>query len=197
VKQDPEGKVEWYIARLVARGFSQTYGIDYDATFAPVAKMNTVRILDSCAANFLWKLHQLDVKNAFLHGDLHEEVYMEIPPGFGTRETTGKVCRLKTSLYGLKQSPRAWFDRIKRVVCGMGYGQYNGDHTVFYRHSNRKITILVVFVDDIIITRYDQEEIKRLKECLSKEFEVKDLGNLKYFLGVEVARTEKGISLCQ
>jgi hypothetical protein len=197
VKQNPEGKVERYKARLVARGFSQTYGIDYDETFAPVAKMNTVRILVSCAANFGWKLHQLDVKNAFLHGDLQEEVYMEIPPGFGTRETTGRVCRLKKSLYGLKQSPRAWFDRFKRVVCGMGYGQCNGDHTVFYRHSDRKITILAVYVDDIIITGDDQEEIKRLKECLSKEFEVKDLGNLKYFLGIEVARSEKGISLCQ
>ncbi|KAK1609157.1 hypothetical protein QYE76_032830 [Lolium multiflorum] len=91
VKQNPEGKVERYKAILVARGFSQTYGIDYDETFALVAKMNTVRILVSCAANFGWKLHQLDVKNAFLHGDLQEEVYMEIPPGFGTSQTKGKV----------------------------------------------------------------------------------------------------------
>jgi hypothetical protein len=199
VKQNPEGKVERYKARLVARGYSQTYGIDYDETFAPVAKMNTVRILVSCAANFGWKLHQLDVKNAFLHGELQEEVYMEIPPGFGTSQTTGKVCRLKKSLYGLKQSPRAWFDRFRRAVRAMGYGQCNGDHTVFYRHSlsNRKITILAVYVDDIIITGDDEEEIKRLKGCLSNEFEVKDLGNLKYFLGIEVARTEKGISLCQ
>ena len=98
VKQNPEGKVERYKARLVARGYSQTYGIDYDETFAPVAKMNTVRILVSCAANFGWKLHQLDVKSAFLHGELREEVYMGIPPGFGTSETTRKVCRLKKSL---------------------------------------------------------------------------------------------------
>jgi hypothetical protein len=168
VKQNPEGKVERYKARLVARGFSQTYGIDYDETFAPVAKMNTVRILVSCAANFGWKLHQLDVKNAFLHGDLQEEVYMEIPPGFGTSQTKGKVCRLKKSLYGLKQSPRAWFDRFRRAVCGMGYGQCNGDHTVFYRHAERRITILAVYVDDIIITGDDQEEIKRLKDCLAR-----------------------------
>ena len=159
--------------------------------------MNTVRVLVSCAANFGWKLHQLDVKNAFLHGDLKEEVYMEIPPGFGTEQTTGKVCRLKKSLYGLKQSPRAWFDRFRRAVWNMGYGQCNGDHTVFYRHTNKKITIVAVYVDDIIITGDDEEEIKRVKGCLSKEFEVKDLGNLKYFLGIEVARTEKGISLCQ
>lgn len=99
VKQNSEGKIKRYKARLVARGYSQTYGIDYDETFAPVAKMNTVRILISCAANFGWPLHQLDVKNAFLHGDLKEEVYMELPPGFATSETVGKVCRLKLSLH--------------------------------------------------------------------------------------------------
>jgi hypothetical protein len=87
--------VERYKARFVAKGYSQTYGVDYDETFAPVAKMNTIRTLISVAANKRWKLFQMDVKNAFLHGDLKEEVYMEIPPGFGTQETDGKVCRLK------------------------------------------------------------------------------------------------------
>jgi hypothetical protein len=159
--------------------------------------MNTVRILISCATNFGWQLHQLDVKNAFLHGDLHEEVYMEIPPGFSSAETTGKVCRLKKSLYGLKQSPRAWFDKFRRAVCDMGYRQCNGDHTVFYRHFKGKITILAVYVDDIIITGDDEGEIARLKKCLSKAFEVKDLGRLKYFLGIEVARSAKGIALSQ
>jgi Reverse transcriptase (RNA-dependent DNA polymerase) len=106
VKQNPEGRVERYKARLVAKGYNQTYGIDYDETFAPVANMSTIRTLISLAANGRWKLHQLDVKNAFLHGDLLEEVYMEVPPGFGTKQTVGKVCRLKKSLYGLKQSHR-------------------------------------------------------------------------------------------
>jgi hypothetical protein len=136
------------------------------------------------------------VKNVFLHGDLQEEVYMEIPPGLASAETKGKVCRLKKSLYGLKQSPRAWFDRFRRAVCEMGYGQCNGDHTVFYRHSNQKITILAVYVDDIIITG-DAAEITRVKNCLSKAFEVKDLGQLRYFLGIEVARSKKGIVLSQ
>src|SRR5436189_4940288 len=110
------------------------YGIDYDETFAPIAKMSTVRMLVSCVANFNWLLHQLDVKNAFLHGDLHEEVYMEIPPGFGSPHMSGKVCKLK-SLYGPKQSLKAWFYRFRYAVCSMGYRQCNGDHTVFYRHS--------------------------------------------------------------
>jgi hypothetical protein len=135
VKQNPEGKVERYKARLVARGYSQTYCIDYNETFAPVAKMSTVRTLISCAANFGWPLHQLDVNIAFLHGNLQEEVYMEIPPGCSKPNTSGKVCRLRKSLYGLKQSPRAWFDRFRRALCGMGYKQFNGDHTVFYQHK--------------------------------------------------------------
>ena len=197
VKQNSEGKIKRYKARLVARGYSQTYGIDYDETFAPVAKMNTVRILILCATNFGWPLYQLDVKNAFLHGDLHEEVYMEIPPGFSTPRTAGKVCKLRKSLYGLKQSPRAWFDRFMHVVCDMGYKQCNGDHTLFYRHSDCRITILAIYVDDIIITGDDDVEILRLKKNLSKEFEVKDLGQLRYFLGIKIARSPKGIVLSQ
>jgi hypothetical protein len=113
MKQNPEGKVERYKARLVAKGYSQTYGIDYDEIFTLVTKMSTVRTLISCVVNFGWPLHQLDVKNVFLHGDLEEEVYMKIPPGFANNQTSGKVCKLKKSLYGLKQSPHAWFGRFR------------------------------------------------------------------------------------
>jgi hypothetical protein len=105
--------VERYKSRLVVKGYGQTYGFDYDEIFAAVAKMSTVRTLIFCAINFGWSLHQLDVKNAFLHRDLEEEVYMENPLGFENNQTLGKVCKLKKSLYGLKQSPRAWFDRFR------------------------------------------------------------------------------------
>jgi len=197
VKQNPDGKVERYKARLVAKGYCQTYGIDYDETFAPVAKMSTVRTLISCAVVYDWPLYQLDIKNAFLHGDLREEVYMEIPPGFATDQTKGKVLKLKKSLYGLKQSPRAWFDRLRRAMCNMGYKQCNSDHTMFYHHSRGHVTILAVYVDDMIITGDDTLEITRLKCNLSKEFEVKDLGQLRYFLGIEIARSPRGIVLSQ
>jgi len=122
---------------------------------------------------------------------------MEIPPGFDTAQTKGKALRLKKSLYGLKQSPRAWFDRFRRAMCNMGYNQCNGDHTVFYHHSKNRVTILAVYVDDIIITGDDTLEIARLKRNLSKEFEVKDPGQLRYFLGIEIARSPRGIVLSQ
>ncbi|RVW37975.1 Retrovirus-related Pol polyprotein from transposon TNT 1-94 [Vitis vinifera] len=150
-------------ARLVAKGFTQSYGIDYQETFAPVAKLNTVRVLLSLAANLDWSLHQLDVKNAFLNGDLEEEVYMDIPAGLETTSNFNKVCRLRKSLYGLKQSPRAWFERFTKVVKGYGFVQCQSDHTLFVKH-------------------FPEGKL---------EFEIKDLGNLKYFLGMEIARSKK------
>jgi hypothetical protein len=128
---------------------------------------------------------------------LQEEVYMEIPLGFSTPRTLRKVCRLRKSLYVLKQSPRALFNRFRHAVCDMGYNQCNEDHTLFYKHLECRIAILEVYVDDIIITGDDETEISQLKKNLSKEFEVKDLGQLKYFLGIEVARSPKGIVLSQ
>jgi hypothetical protein len=153
VKHKSDGTIDRYKARLVAKGYTQTYGIDYEETFAPVAKMNTVRILLSLAACFGWELQQFDVKNAFLHGDLEEEVYMETPPGFGLTSETNKVCRLKKALYGLKQSPRAWFGRFTKAMVCLGYKQSQGDHTLFFKHSQGgKLTVLLVYVDDIIVT---------------------------------------------
>ena len=120
VKCRADGSVERYKASLVAKGFTQTHGIDYQETFAPVAKVNSIHVLLSLAVNSNWPLHQLDIKNAFLNGDLEEEVFMELPPGFGGNFDKKKVCRLKKSLYGLKQSPRAWFERFGKTVKGFG-----------------------------------------------------------------------------
>ncbi|KAG8501038.1 hypothetical protein CXB51_003111 [Gossypium anomalum] len=195
-KFKPDGRIDRYKARLVAKGFTQTYGLDYDETFAPVAKLNTIRVLLSLAANLDWHLTQLDVKNAFLNGELNEEVYIDFPPGF--EESKGQVCKLKKSLYGLKQSPRAWFSRFAKAMTSRNYIQGQADHTMFYKHSKKgKCCILIVYVDDIILTGDDSSEIVRLKEFLGTEFELKDLGNLKYFLGMEVARSQTGISISQ
>jgi Reverse transcriptase (RNA-dependent DNA polymerase) len=124
-------------------------------------------------------------------------VYMEIPPGFQNEQLKGKVCRLKRSLYGLKQSPRDWFDWFSMAMKKLGYQQSNADHTMFIQRKGEKICILVVYVDDIVLTGNDSVEMKRLKASLAKEFEMKDLGELRYFLGIEVARSKKGVVLSQ
>jgi hypothetical protein len=135
IKCKADGSVERYKAILVGKGFTQTYGIDYEETFAPVAKMNSIRVLLSIAANLDWPLHQFDVKNAFLHRDLELEVYMEIPPRLEDSSSVGKVCKLNKALYGLKQSPRAWFERFPRAIQRFGYKQSQVNHTLFIKHS--------------------------------------------------------------
>jgi hypothetical protein len=198
VKLMPEGTIDRYKARLVAKGYTQKYGVDYEETFAPVAKINTIRILMSLAANRGWPLQQLDVKNAFLNGDLEEEVYMAVPPGVNLDPTKGKtVCKLRKALYGLKQSPRAWFGRFSNTMKRFGYRQCNADHTLFFKKKDGKMTVLIVYVDDMVLTGDDPSEIEDLKKHLATKFEMKDLGELKYFLGIEVARSKQGISLSQ
>ncbi|XP_042946560.1 uncharacterized protein LOC122279793 isoform X3 [Carya illinoinensis] len=198
IKFHPNGSVERLKARLVAKGYTQTYGIDYEETFSPVAKISSVRVLISLAANLDWPLFQLDVKNAFLHGDLHEEVYMEQPPGFVAQgEYRGTVCRLKKALYGLKQSPRAWFGRFSDAVLNFGLHRCQTDHSVFHLHSDAGHILLVVYVDDIVITGSDSAGIIRLKQFLHDQFQTKDLGKLRYFLGIEVSRSKEGINLSQ
>ena len=198
IKYNSDGSINRFKARLVAKGFTQSYGVDYQETFAPVAKLNTVRILLSLAVNCDWPLYQLDVKNAFLNGDLEEEVYMEIPPGMKKHYSGRVVCKLLKSLYGLKQSPRAWFDKFAKLVVKHGYTQSQADHTLFFKFSpTRKLAILIVYVDDIILTGDDTEEISDLKSLLASAFEIKDLGTLKYFLGMEVARSKEGIVISQ
>ncbi|CAM8957622.1 unnamed protein product [Rhodiola kirilowii] len=167
VKVNPDGSVARLKARLVAKGYSQTYGIDYFDTFSPVAKLTSIRLLISLAASHHWPLHQLDIKNAFLHGDLQEPIYMEQPPGFVAQGESAKVCYLHKSLYGLKQSPRAWFSTFTAAVEKFGMEKSKSDHSVFYKQSGNGIILLVVYVDDIVIT------------------------------GVEVSRSKKGIFLSQ
>ncbi|KAM1346354.1 hypothetical protein ACFX13_036411 [Malus domestica] len=198
VKYKADGTVDRFKARLVAKGYTQKYGIDYTDTFAPVAKINTVRVLLSLAANLNWPLQQFDVKNAFLHGDLTEEIYMDLPPGCNAPDKyKRKVCRLKKSLYGLKQSPRAWFGRFTKSMRAFGYRQSNSDHTLFLKRQNGKLTALIVYVDDMVVTGNDPEERAALQRYLSTEFEMNDLGSLKYFLGIEVSRSSSGIFLSQ
>ena len=141
MKYRADDSIERYKARLVAKGFTQTYGIDYQEMLTPIVKINSIQVLLSLAMNSNWPLHQLDVKNAFLNGDLEEEVFMSLPAGFEERLGVDKVCRLRKSLYGLKQSPRAWFECFGKAVIHHEYCQSQADHTMFYKHS-KKVKVL-------------------------------------------------------
>ena len=121
IKYHSDGSLASYKARLMARGYTQSYSIDYNEIFAPVAKLNTIRVLIALTAMFVWKIFQFEVKHAFLHGELEEEVYMAPPPGYPWRKNTGDVCHLRKSIYGLKQSPRAWFGKFLKTMLSVGY----------------------------------------------------------------------------
>ncbi|KAK9929256.1 hypothetical protein M0R45_026360 [Rubus argutus] len=196
IKYNPNGTVERYKARLVAKGYSQVAGIDYRETFAPVEKLTTVRVLLSLATMQGWHLHQLDVNNAFLNGDLSEEVYMNLPPGFG-RKGENQVCKLHKSLYGLKQASRQWFLKLAAALKGGGFIQSWSDYSLFIRNHQGRFTVLLVYVDDVIVAGNNLQDILATKAFLAGHFKLKDMGQLRYFLGIEVAWSKRGIVLSQ
>nr|CAN79281.1 hypothetical protein VITISV_034553 [Vitis vinifera] len=196
VKVGPDGQVDRLKARLVGKGYTQVYGSDYGETFSPVAKIASVRLLLSMAAMCSWPLYQLDIKNAFLHGDLVEEVYMEQPPSFVAQGESGKVCGLRCSLYGLKQSLRALFGRFSSIVQEFGMLRSTADHSVFYHHNSLGQCIyLVVYVDDIVITGSDQDGIQKLKQHLFTHFQTKDLEKLNY--GVVLSQRKYALDILE
>lgn len=196
IKYKPNGEVERYKARLVAKGFTQMEGVDYHDTFAPVAKLVTVRTLLAIAVKRDWIIHQLDVNNAFLHGDLDEEVYMKIPQGFSNNDET-RVCRLRKSLYGLKQASRNWYHKFATFLVNLNFRQSKADHSLFLYNDKSVMIVVLIYVDDVIITGNCLTKIQEVKTKLDHEFSIKDLGVLKYFLGIEVARTNDGLVLSQ
>ena len=196
IKYRADGSIERYKACLVAKGYTQMEGLDYLDTFSPVAKLTTVRVLLALAAQNQWHLRKLDVNNAFLHGELEEEVYMQIPPGLAV-ENPKLVCRLQRSLYGLKQANRQWFTKLSSFLVSHGFQQSNSDHSLFLKLTRSVTTILLVYVDDIILTGNSILEIQDITTLLDQEFKIKDLGDLKFFLGLEIACTTDGIHLCQ
>jgi hypothetical protein len=166
----------------------QVQGIDYQETFAPVAKMVTVCLLLSVAALHGWHLHQIDVNNAFLHGDLDEDVYMTLPPGFGRKGET-HVCKLYKSLYGLKQASRQWFIKLFGALKAARFHQSLSDYSLFARSHHGNFLALLIYIDDVILAGNNLQDIENTKLFLSNQFKLKDLRQLKYFIGIEVARS--------
>lgn len=197
-KRNPNGDVERYKARLVAKGYKQKYGVDYDEVFAPVARMETIRLLISLAAQMKWKIYQLDVKSAFLNGYLEEEVYVEQPMGFEIAGHEDKVLKLKKALYGLKQAPRAWNSQIDKYFQDNGFTRCLHEYALYVKsYANGSILFVCLYVDDLIFTGNDSSLFEEFKKAMSSEFEMTDIGLMSYYLGLEVKQMGEGIFLSQ
>jgi hypothetical protein len=196
IKHVVGGSVEKYKARFVARGFSQKEGIDYEEAFAHVPRYTSIRTIIALAAKMKWKLHQMDVKTAFLNGVIEEEVYIEQPQGFEVEDRKSHVCKLKKGMYGLKQAPRAWYGRIDSFLTSLGFTKSKADSNLYFKVMNDELVILLLYVDDLFLTG-EEKLITECKKRLTLEFEMKNLGLMHYFLGLEVWQSPDRIFLNQ
>ncbi|KAG8497686.1 hypothetical protein CXB51_007144 [Gossypium anomalum] len=195
VKTKADGSVDKYKARLVAKGFSQHAGLDFQDTFSPVVRAATIRIVLAIAVMKGWALRQVDVNNAFLNGELSEEIYMTQPPGFEEVGSSGQklVCKLHKALYGLRQAPRAWFQTLRQYLeCHLGFHASKVDPSLFIRSTSGSYLLLMAYVDDIVITGSSRNDIDDVVLQLHQKFALKDMGQLNFFLGIAVHRTSQG-----
>jgi len=196
-KKKSDGSFERYKARLVGNGSNQQTGVDCGDTFSPVVKPATIQTVLSVAISKSWCLHQLDVKNAFLHSNINETVYMHQPPSFCDPHHPDYVCLLKKSLYGLKQAPRAWYQRFTKFVATLGFSHSACDHFLFIYHNGNDIAYILLYVDDIIVTASSDTLHQYIMSHLSCEFAMKDLGPISYFMGISVTRHSSALFLAQ
>lgn len=198
IKYKADGTLEKYKARLVAQGYSQVEGIDYNESFAPTARMTTIRIVFAVAAHKKWPVYHMDVICAFLNGDLKEEVYVSQPPGFEAPHSEDKVCKINKALYGLKQSSRAWYQRIDScLIKKLKFKRCASDANLYVYRNGGKTVVIVLYVDDLLITGDDDDLVQQMKDALKSEFEMTDLGLLHYFLGIEVYQEPGEIFISQ
>lgn len=192
------GEVDKHKARLVAKEYAQEYGVDYEEVYAPVARMDTVRMILELATQRRWCVFQLDVKSTFLHGKLTENVYVEQPRGYEIKNEEHKVYKFNKALYGLKQTPRAWFNRIESYFRKKGFGKEDNEQTLFTKVNKQgKHLIISLYVDDLIYTGDDENMMVEFKESVMKEFDMTNLGKMKCFLSIEVVQFDGGIFISQ
>lgn len=191
------GEIDKFKAQLVVKGYAQEYGVDYTEVFAPVDRMDTVRMIIAVAAQRGWGIYQLDVKSAFLHGELKEDVFVEQPQGYEVAGKKDMVYKLHKALYGLKQAPRAWFSHIEAYIVKEGFVSSSSEQTLFIKQKGGKIIIVSIYVDDLLFTSNDEELLNEFKRSMKDEFDMTDLGKMRYFLGIEVIQKADGIFICQ
>ena len=196
-KKDENGVVIRNKARLVAQGYCQEEGIDYKETFAPVARLEAIRIFLAYAAHRGFKVHQMDVKSAFLNGKLKEEVYVKQPPGFESEKYPNHVYFLDKALYGLKQAPRAWYERLSTFLLSRNFHRGTTDITLFYKKTHDEILLVQIYVDDIIFGSTDVSMCKEFELLMQNEFEMSMMGELTFFLGLQVKQSSEGIFINQ
>jgi hypothetical protein len=191
-KQGKDGEVVRNKARLVAQGFSQVEGLDFGEIFAPVARLKAIRILLAFAASKGFKLYQMDMKNAFLNGVIQEELYFKQPPGFENPKYPNRVYKLSMALYKLKQAPRAWHVRLKIFLLLHGYAMRSVDKTLFTLNHGNAFFLIQIYVDDIIFGDSSHTPVLGFQEMMEKKFYMSMMGEVTFFLGIQVKQMKQG-----
>ena len=189
-KLNADGSINKHKERLVVKGYAQVFGVDYSETFAPVARLDTIRLLLAVAAQKNWKVYQLDVKSAFLNGFLQEEIYVEQPQGFAKEGEEDKVYFLKKAFYGLKQALRSWYIKIDEHLLNLGFTKSLAEATLYVKSEGAVILIISLYVDDLFVTGSNTSLVEKLKKEMMEEFEMIDLGLMTFFLGILLLTNE-------